>query len=101
GGLSELLLRDLALAKGRIMIEYLLVVRNRSALADEIVGDGAPQAAIGDPVYRAGDRGFITARQLVFALRARLDDCELMGNRVVDRLIIADFEMQEGNVPGA
>ena len=41
-----------------------------------------------------GDR-HIAARELVFALRAGLDHRELVGDRIVDRLVIADLEMQE------
>ena len=37
----------------------------------------------------------IAARQLVLALGAGLDARQLVGDRVVDRLIVAELEMQE------
>jgi len=37
----------------------------------------------------------VAARQLVFALRAGLDPFELVLNRVVDGLIVAELEMQK------
>src|SRR5580692_996521 len=40
-------------------------------------------------------RGNIAARELMLALRARLDAGELAANREFDRLIIADLEMQK------
>ena len=40
----------------------------------------------------------VSPRQLVFALRAGLDTRQAMGNRVVDGLMVAQFEMQEGVV---
>ena len=43
----------------------------------------------------------IAARQLVFALRPRLDPAQTLGNRPVDGLMVAQFEMQEGVVFGA
>ena len=44
---------------------------------------------------RIGGIGQIAACELVFALGAGLDACELMRNGEFDRLIVADFEMQE------
>ena len=38
----------------------------------------------------------ITARELVLPLRSRFDTLESVTNRIVDRLVITDLEMQEG-----
>ena len=47
-------------------------------------------------VQRAGDDRPVTAGQLVLALRAGLDAGEAVGNRIIDGLMVADLEMQEG-----
>ena len=48
-----------------------------------------------------GDDGLIAARQLVLALRAGLDRFEAMRDRPLDRLVIAQLEMEEGHLPVA
>ena len=50
---------------------------------------------------RAGDDRLIAARQLVLALRAGLDAGEAMPDRPVDRLIIAELEVEERHLLGA
>ena len=42
--------------------------------------------------------GPVAAGELVLALRARLDPLEAAGDGKVDRLVVADLEMQEGVV---
>ena len=69
--------------------------RHIGALALEIVGDRAAQAGIGDVVRRIGGGRQVAARDLVLALRAGLDARELVRDRVVDRLVVAELEMQE------
>ena len=69
------------------------------ALAVEIVGDRAAQkAAIGDPVRRIGRDRQVAARQLVLALGAGLDARQAVLDGVVDRLVVADLEVQAGVV---
>ena len=64
-------------------------------LARKILGHRPPQRRIGDEMRGIGGLRQIAARQLVLALRAGLDARELVGNRVVDGLIVAQLEMQE------
>ncbi len=66
------------------------------ALALQIVLDRRPQAGMGDVVRGVGDDGLVAARELVLALRSGLDDRELVLDRVIDGLMVADLEMQEG-----
>src|SRR5947209_3705027 len=69
--------------------------RDVGALALEIIVDGAAQAGIGDEVRGMGRLRQVAARDLVLALRAGLDGSESVLDREIDRLIIADLEMQE------
>ena len=69
--------------------------RHIGALALEIVGDRAAQRRIGDVMRRIGRHRHVAARELVLALRAGLDPRELVLDRVFDRLIVAQLEMQE------
>src|SRR5665647_638924 len=66
-----------------------------SPFARQILGDRPPQGRIGDEMRGIGGVRQVAARQLVFALRAGFDAAELMGDRKVDRLIIAQLEMQK------
>src|ERR1700720_2774545 len=66
------------------------------AFAFEIVVDRPPEAGIGDVVRRIGGAGQVAARELVLALGAGLDAGEPVGDRIFDRLVVADLEMQEG-----
>src|SRR5262249_27332992 len=70
------------------------------ALALEIVVDRTPEAGIDDVVRRVGGVGQIAACELMLALGAGLDAGEPMSDRVFDRLVIADLEMQERMVLG-
>ena len=65
------------------------------ALALEVVGDRAAQRRIGDVVRRIGRHRHVAARELVLALRAGLDPGELVLDREIDGLVIAQLEMQE------
>ncbi len=69
---------------------------NRLALALEIIGDRVAQTGMGDVMRRMRRHGEIATRQLVLALRPGLYAVELLCNRKVDGLMIADLEMQEG-----
>ena len=60
----------------------------------EIARDGPAQARVGDPVRRVGRDRHVAARELVLALGAGLDARQAVRDRVVDRLIVADLEMQ-------
>src|SRR6516164_5604876 len=53
------------------------------------------QAAIRNVMRRVSCGRQIAARDLVLALRAGLDARYFMGDRIVDRLIIAELEVQE------
>ena len=57
-------------------------------------GHRVPQAVMGDVVGGVGGDGHIAARQLVLALGAGLDACEIVGDGEIDGLVIADLEMQ-------
>ena len=60
--------------------------------------DGGAQSAVGDPVRGAGEPRFITASELVVALRAGFDTGEAAFDGEVYRLIVPDYEMQEGGL---
>ena len=69
--------------------------RHVGALALQIVRDRAAQIGIGDVVRGVGGLRQVAARQLVLALRAGLHDLQATLDREIDRLIVADLEMQE------
>ncbi len=75
--------------------EEALVGRDAHALALEKIGHRRPKARIGDPVRRPGLHRLVAAGQLVPALRARLHPRQPARDRRVDRLVIAQLEMQE------
>jgi len=52
----------------------------------------------GQPMRRDGRHRFEAARHLVLALRATLDDAQSELDGRLDRLVVADFEMQAGHV---
>src|ERR1043165_4453577 len=64
-------------------------------LAPEIVAHRAAQRWIGDVVRRVSRLRQVTAGDLVLALRAGLDPAQAALDGKVDRLIVADLEMQE------
>ena len=53
---------------------------------------------MGDVMHRMGGDGQVAARQLVLALCAGLDPLQPLRKRKIDRLMVADLEMQEGMV---
>ena len=61
----------------------------------EIASHGLSETRIGDPMHRVGGRRHVAARQLVIALGPRFHASELPFDREVDRLIVADLEVQE------
>src|SRR4029450_9264712 len=72
-----------------------LVLDGRALLLEEVV-DGAAEAGVDDPVGREGWDRKIAALNLVVALGAGLDALQAVGDGVVDRLVVAGLEMQEG-----
>src|SRR5215471_8783779 len=84
------------LSKWRELCELLAGCRDIGALPPEKIVDCPPQARIGDVVRRIGRCRKIAARNLVLALRSGLHAQELALNGVLDRLVIAELEMQEG-----
>src|ERR1700674_5893663 len=69
--------------------------RDVSALVLQIVGDGTAKRGVGDIMRGIGRDGSVAAQDLVGALRARLDHLQAALDRVFDRLVIANLEMQE------
>src|ERR1700674_5388486 len=65
------------------------------AFALEIIRDRVAQAGVGDVMRRISRLRQVAARDLVLALRAGLHRPQAALNRKIDRLIIADLEMQE------
>src|SRR5882672_11088180 len=72
-----------------------LALDGRALLLEEVV-DGAAEAAVDDPVGREGRDRKIAALNLVVALGAGLDALQAVGDGVVDRLVVAGLEVQEG-----
>src|SRR5438132_6495632 len=66
------------------------------ALALEVIGNRPAQIRVGDEMRRPRGLRQVATRQLVFALRAGLDIGEPALDREIDRLVIADLEVQEG-----
>src|SRR3982074_1611932 len=89
-------IRDLiCFAKRRSVDEFARGLRHIGAFALEIVRYRSAQVGVGDVMRRIGGLRQIAARQLVLALRARLDGFQAAPNRKLDRLVIADLEMQK------
>src|SRR5688572_33331283 len=65
------------------------------ALALEVVGNRPPQRWVGNVMRGVGGGRQITAGQLVLALGAGLHALEPVRNGVVDRLVVAELEVQE------
>ncbi len=64
----------------------------------QIIGHRPLQARMGEGMNGVGGARQIAAGELVFALCARLDPTQALGDREIDRLVVADLEMQEGVV---
>src|ERR1700732_3973740 len=65
------------------------------ALALEIIRDRAAQIGIGNVMRGVGGLRQVAARDLVLALRAGLDRFEAALDGEIDRLVVADLEMQK------
>src|SRR3954453_15324000 len=65
------------------------------ALLREIGGDGAAEARVGDVVRRGRRDRAVAAGQLVLPLGASFHPREAARDREVDRLIVAELEVQE------
>src|SRR3546814_5704721 len=74
------------------------MVRNRVAFRLQIIGNRPAEVRVDDVMGRPGRRWPVAARQLVRALRPCFHMFQAMGDGVVDRLIIAQLEMEEGHV---
>src|SRR3546814_6102489 len=81
--------------------EPLHFLRLGSALAFQKLRHCTPEARIGDEMRRPGRDRTIAARELVPALRPRLDTGEAARDRDIDRAIIAKLEMQIGDIGDA
>lgn len=97
---ASVLLRDAGAAKGAEARQHLDILVDHLLLTSQILGDRARESCVSHPVQGMSDSGQIAARELVFALRAGFDAGEAMADRPVDRLIIAEFEVQERVVLG-
>src|ERR1700722_10794593 len=75
--------------------EFAAGLRHIGAFALEIFVDRAAKPGVGNVMRRKSGLGKIAARDLVLALRPGLDGFQAARNRKIDRLIIADLEMQE------
>src|SRR5918993_1346734 len=69
--------------------------RHIERLARKILGDRAPERRVCDVVGRISQHRAVAARELVLALRAGLDARQPVRDRVLDRLVVAELEMQE------
>ena len=88
--------RGLFLAEGRRLGEDLGVALDLKPLPLQIVGDGAAEARISDPVGRIGEGRQVAAGELVLALGAGLDALEAVSERPFDRLVVAELEVRNG-----
>ena len=68
---------------------------DRRPLVPQVVGDCALEARVRELVRRIGHDGPVAARELVLPLRAGLDALQPSAQREVDRLIVADLEMEK------
>src|SRR5215468_350419 len=87
-----------ALAERGKFGEFLAGGIDVGALALEGVGDRTPQGRVGDEMCRVRTGRQIAAGKLVLALGAGLDPRQPMRNGKLDRLVVADLEMQTGVV---
>src|SRR3546814_7504185 len=82
-------------------LQPLHLLRFGRAFARQKLRHRAPESRIGDEMRRPGRDRAIAARQLVPALRARLDAGQTARDRDVDGAIITQLEMQIGDVGNA
>src|SRR5690242_10191367 len=83
-------------AKGGLLGKESDVTGDGAPLALEIIGDGTAKTGVGDVMGAIGLARQIAAGELMRALRPRLDAGQPVLNREVDRLVVADLEMQKG-----
>ena len=86
------------LSKGSIVGEQTDFVTDGGSFGVKIGADCPAETWVCDPVKRIGFGRQIAARQLMFALRPRFDTLKSMRDRMIDRLMIAAFEMQAGMI---
>src|ERR1700722_4080454 len=89
------LLAALAAAEGRVFLIMGDRALDRDTLVSEIVGDRSSKPCVCEFVRRVGQGRAVAARELVLALSASLDAAQSAREREVDRLIVADLEMQK------
>src|SRR5260370_37647176 len=88
-------LAAIAAAEGRVFLIVGDRALDRFALVSKIVGDRPGKSGVGEFVRRIGKGRPVATGQLVLSLRASLDAAQSARQREVDRLIIADLEMQK------
>ena len=71
-----------------------LAAISRRSCGEEAL-DRVAEARVADPVRAVGRHRLVAALQLVRPLRAGLDPGEAVGDREVDRLVVAGLEMEE------
>jgi hypothetical protein len=84
-----------ALPERSVIFQVFANFGNLTPLALQIVGHRPPQAGMRDVVGRMRRHRHVAARQLVFALRASFHHLQPAFDREIDRLMVADLEMQE------
>src|SRR5262249_26238687 len=87
-----------ALEGGQTLLERFHLVLDGTSLACEEIRDGLGKAGVADPVSAVGRARQIAALDLVLALRASFDPLQAARDGEVDRAVVADFEMQEGEI---
>src|SRR5437868_9253948 len=75
--------------------------RDALAFGFQELGNRVTEAPVRNEVRAPGDYRLVAARNLVLALRAGLNASEAMVDRPFDRLVIAEFEVEEWHFLGA
>src|SRR4051812_39391091 len=86
--------------RSRSLAFFLHVTLDRATLAAEVLLDDRAEAEIFDVVRRMREGGEEAAHPFVLAARARVERVEPLADRVVDAVVVADVEVQEGEVDG-
>ncbi len=79
----------------RVLAEQFVHPGDFCPLVAQIVRNRPAEAIMGNEMGGVGGHGFIAARQFVLSLRSGLDDSQTLFDRIVDGLMVANFEMQE------
>ena len=87
--------RSFALLVGRMSTQNIIELRDIFPFMNEKLGHRVPKSLMGDVVGGMGGDRNIAAGQLVLTLGAGFDTREIIGDGVVNGLMIADLEMQE------